>query len=104
MARHVVKIYMVDQYVTLTKLVLYTTAQSGSNLGPVTSRRNDTPVAGYGSESPDVQWDEVEQLCSGLYSTSVDEVPPPNVLYADREFFQSVDQIFNKVLNFPQAD
>lgn len=73
---HTLKIYMVDRYVTLTKLVLYTNAQSGSNLGPVFSRHGETPVPAYGLESPDVQWDKLEQLGSGLYLTSADEVPP----------------------------
>lgn len=102
---HTLKIYMVDRYVTLTKLVLYTNAQSGSNLGPVFSRHGETPVPAYGLESPDVQWDKLEQLGSGLYLTSADEVPPPNVLYADREFFKTMNtEIFNKLVNAPQAE
>lgn len=101
--QHVLRIYMVDRYVTLTKLVLYTTALSGTNLGPVCSRHGDVPVAGYGLESADVRWDELEQLASGWYSTRSEEVPPQSVLYADRDFFQSVDQIFNRVMAVPQA-
>jgi hypothetical protein len=101
--QHTVRIYMVDPYVTLTKLVLYTTAPSGTNLGPVFSRRYDTPAAGYGLESPSVKWDELEQLCRELYSASHEEVPLPKALYATREFFQSMDLIFNKIVEFPQT-
>ncbi|MNN10502.1 hypothetical protein D3C81_1234250 [compost metagenome] len=40
---------------------------------------------------------------SVLYSTSLEEVSPPKVIYAARNFFQTVNLIFNKCVEFPQT-
>ncbi|MEK4059982.1 MULTISPECIES: glycosyl hydrolase 115 family protein [unclassified Paenibacillus] len=99
---HRLKLYMVDRYVTITKLILYTSERKGANLGPVTSWHNYTPVAEYGLESPSVDWNELEALCTGFYLTTADEVPPLNVLYATRSFFDTIDMIFQKCYDRPQ--
>ncbi|ASA24062.1 glycosyl hydrolase 115 family protein [Paenibacillus donghaensis] len=100
---HTLKLYMVDNYVTISKLVLYTGARKDSNLGPAFSTHHQVPLAGYGTESPDVDWNEVERLCSEFYNTREDEVLPPPVLYATREFFEQLfDLIFMKCLSYPQ--
>jgi hypothetical protein len=101
--KHSLKLYMVDNYVTITKLVIYTKPKRENNLGPVTSRHNQALTVEYGSESPDVNWNEVEQLCKHFYRTDIEEVPPLNLLYATREFFQTIDQIFMKCDQVPQA-
>lgn len=99
---HCLKLYMVDNYVTISKLVLYTVPKKASNLGPVTSMKNNTHINEYGIESPDVDWNEIEQLCNEFYITKEEEVPLPNVLYATRNFFKA-KQTFLKCLNHPQA-
>ncbi|MNE24495.1 hypothetical protein D3C80_1177880 [compost metagenome] len=94
---HTLKLYTADNYVTISKLVLYTGARIESNLGPAFSALGHKPAAGYGAENPQVDWQEVEALCSGFYSTQKDEVALPSVLYADRAFFEErFDLIFQK--------
>jgi hypothetical protein len=100
---HCLKLYMIDNYVTITKLVIYTSAKSGSNLGPVISSHNNMSVAEYGMESPDVDWNEIEKICDELYMTREDEVPYPNVLYVTRDYYKTINQIFLKCLTYPQA-
>ncbi|MFC5469127.1 glycosyl hydrolase 115 family protein [Cohnella suwonensis] len=91
---HCLKLYMVDHYVTITKLVLYTSPRRLSNIGPMTSWHNHRPVAEHGTESPDVDWHELEQLCNELYRTNEDEVPPPSVLFATSDSSKMYDPIF----------
>ncbi|MBD7969462.1 glycosyl hydrolase 115 family protein [Paenibacillus gallinarum] len=101
---HVLKLYMVDHYVTISKMVLYTDEPNiASNLGPITSWYNHIPVSEHGFESPDVEWNEVERLCNELYKTKESEVPLPNVLYATRDFYKTIHNVFLKGVNIPQA-
>ncbi|CAM4506447.1 glycosyl hydrolase 115 family protein [Paenibacillus typhae] len=94
---HTLKLYMIDNYVMISKLVLYTNARQESNLGPAFSTLGHKQAACYGAESPQVDWKEVEALCSGFYSTQKEEVTLPAVLYADRAFFEErFDLIFQK--------
>ncbi|MNI16047.1 hypothetical protein D3C73_693670 [compost metagenome] len=104
---HKLKLYMVDRYVTFSKLVLYASGEKATNLGPAYSlhtRRNPETSAGYGAEGPEVDWNGVEQLCTELYHTALEEVPLPPVLYTDREFYEElVHQIFLRCRAHPQA-
>lgn len=102
---HTLKLYMADNYVTFSKFVLYTSERVESNLGPAFSAPGHKPAAGYGAESPQVDWQKVEALCSGFYSTQKEEVTLPTVLYADRAFFEErFDLIFEKCQPKPQTE
>ncbi len=98
---HTIKIYMIDKYVTLSKLVIYTGDRKNNNLGPAFSRLHKASITEYGPEMPVVNIEELEQLSRDFYKTEADEVPPLDVLYVTKEFFTS-EQIFNKCINFPQ--
>jgi len=100
--KHCLKLYMVDNYVTINKLVIYTSGKKGLNLGPITSSHNNNPVVEYGIETPVVNWNELEQVCNELYMTKAEEVPPLNVIYATRDFYKVIDEIFLKCLDYPQ--
>lgn len=101
---HVLKLYMIDHYVTISKIVLYTDDSNiGSNLGPVTSWHTSTSISEHGLESPDVEWDEVERLCTELYKTQESEVPLPSIVYATRDFYKTIHNVFLKALNLPQS-
>ncbi|UQZ35396.1 hypothetical protein C2I18_18840 [Paenibacillus sp. PK3_47] len=99
---HILKLYMVDQYVTISKLVLYTKERKGSNLGPVTSWHTDTPAAEYGLESPSADWEAIEELSKAFYLTAAEEVPPLNLLYTGKAFFESRNNVFLKCHQLPQ--
>ncbi|GIP43542.1 hypothetical protein J45TS6_20010 [Paenibacillus sp. J45TS6] len=102
--KHVLKLYMVDHYVTISKMILYTDVPNiVSNVGPITSWHNHIPVSEQGSEGPDVEWNEVERLCNELYKTKESEVPLPNVLCATRDFYKTVHNVFLKGVNIPQT-
>ncbi|MEF3353230.1 glycosyl hydrolase 115 family protein [Paenibacillus sp. GYB006] len=102
--KHVLNLYMVDHYVTISKMILYTDEPNiASNLGPITSWHNHIPVSEQEFECPDVEWNEVERLCNELYKTKESEVPLPNVLYATRDFYKTVHNVFLKGVNIPQA-
>ncbi|WP_150275251.1 glycosyl hydrolase 115 family protein [Paenibacillus tepidiphilus] len=100
---HRLKLYMVDHFVTVSKLVLYTEARHDNNLGPVYSAHGPVPVTEHGLELPDVQWDVIDQqICSGLYRTAREEVPLQSTVYATREFYEKRDEIFVPALNVAQ--
>lgn len=99
---HVLKLYMVDPYVTISKLVLYTKERKASNLGPVVSWHTEAPAAGYGAESPAADWEAIGQLCNDYYLTTAEEVPPLNMLYTPREYFETRDEIFLQCPQVPQ--
>ncbi|MGY5486822.1 glycosyl hydrolase 115 family protein [Paenibacillus sp. ALE2] len=100
---HVLKIYMVDPYVTINKFVIYTKEQKTSNLGPISSEHHHRLVTDHGLESSTVNWNEVEQLCNQFYETGEHEVPLPVVLYATRDFYATIDEIFLKCFDVPQT-
>jgi hypothetical protein len=98
---HTLKIYMIDNFVTITKMVIYTRERKDTNLGPAFSMIHNVVRAEYGLESPCVNLDELEQLGKEFYLTEIEEVPLLDVLYAPKKFFAS-EQIFNKCLFAPQ--
>lgn len=102
---HTLKLFMVDNYVTFSKLVIYTEDKKHSNLGPITSKKTGKNFTEYGFEMPLVNWNQLEQLCNEFYQTKEEEVPLPNTLYADKEFFEHRErQVYSKCLQFPQKE
>ncbi|WP_151734206.1 glycosyl hydrolase 115 family protein [Paenibacillus tengchongensis] len=100
---HRLQLYMVDPYVTISKLVIYTKQQRVSNLGPVYSSRSGKPVAEYGLECPEVRWSELEELCSGLYRTAAEELAPLPAVYATEELYTSRNEVFIPAVSIPQS-
>ena len=100
---HSIKLYMIDHYVTISKLVLYKHPMKISNLGPVTSWHTERGLASYGNQSADVQWEQIEQLCNQFYLTNVQQLELPPVSYTPREFYEHRDHLFfDKCLQVPQ--
>lgn len=106
---HSLKIYMIDNYVTISKLVIYTLSKKVSNLGPATSMSIHNAIASnptdqYGIEYPRVDWDGIEHISCNFYRTKEEEVPAPRALYASKKFFENIhDQVYNPCENYPQA-
>lgn len=98
---HSLKIYMIDNYVTLSKLVIYTGKRKNSNLGPSYSMLHNVGITEHGLDTPVLNLDELEWLSSEFYHTRSEEVKALEVLYAPKEFFTS-EQVFNKCLYLPQ--
>ncbi|MDF2871668.1 MAG: hypothetical protein K0R05_3243 [Anaerocolumna sp.] len=101
---HTLKLYMLDNFVTISKLVLYTGNRKSTNLGPKVSSILGTSSTESGIEAPRIDWNQLDKISREFYHTTAEEVPPLNVLYATRDFFENyVDQIFMKYLDRPQA-
>lgn len=100
---HSLRVYMVDNYVTFSKLVLYTSEKRKTNLGPVTSMQNNKSIIEYGMETPGINWNKIEQLCESFYRTKEEEIPPTNTFYATRDFYDQLEyQVYHKCLQYPQ--
>ncbi len=98
---HTLKIYMIDNYVTLSKLVIYTDKRKHSNLGPSYSMLHNVGISEHGLDTLSLDIDELEWLGSEFYHTKSEEVKALEVLYAPKEFFTS-EQVFNKCVYLPQ--
>jgi hypothetical protein len=88
---HRLTLHAIDDHVGLTKLVLYTSARRPSNLGPPFGR----PAPGRDPEQEsadrvtDPGWDDLEGAIRRVYRTSPGELPLPDVLYADADYWTS---------------
>lgn len=101
MGAHTIKIYMIDNYLTISKLVIYTKGVKETNLGPSLLMLNNEEQKESGFESPNVMWEGLERLRKDFYITEIEEVEHPNMLYATRDFFEN-EQVYNKCINRPQ--
>lgn len=90
---HSLKLYMIDHYVTISKLVLYTKGKKTTNLGPITSYQKHMPIKGYELEAPGVDWEGIDELRNTFYQTTPSEVALPNILYTDKEYYKSYNGI-----------
>lgn len=101
---HCLTLYMVDNYVTVSKLVLYTRARKDINLGPIPSSHNGNPVTECGLEYPAADWTELEQLCEELYRTTAGDIPLPDALYVSDAFHKKKDTTFISCEKLPQLE
>jgi hypothetical protein len=102
---HTLRLFMVDNYVTFSKLVIYTGDKKRSNLGPITSKETGKTFSEYGCEMPLVNWNQLEQLCNEFYQTKEEEVPLPNTIYADKEFFEHRErQVYSLCQQYAQNE
>ncbi|MGX7131614.1 glycosyl hydrolase 115 family protein [Enterococcus songbeiensis] len=82
---HTIHLYMIDSYVVLSKLVLYTKGFVKSSLGPKESLRIGRKKAiGLDLLPYDRQQN---QVCLQLYHCEQSAVPLPDILYADRNYY-----------------
>lgn len=97
---HTLSLYMVDQYVTLTKLVIYTGKRLRSNLGPDIS--NGGKGCGRINLAAETEggmaWEKTERE---IYGCADERVKPLPVLYADKEFWKT-DRLYVKSDELPQ--
>lgn len=83
---HDIKLYMIDSYVLLSKLVIYTKDFQPSSLGPVYSRKFAYKTTLIEEKYPNIKNDE--QICQKIYHEKLAKVPLPEILYCDEHFYQ----------------
>lgn len=77
--RHTIHVYMVDNYVTLDKLVIYTQKRPDTYYGAVSAH--------FRADEPRVYWEELDQIRDELYGEN-DMDLLPDMVYADQEFWR----------------
>lgn len=77
--RHTLKVYMIDNYVTLDKFVIYTQGRRETYYGAVPSHSE--------ADQPRVCWEELDTIRARLYRESDAELLP-DMVYADQEFWK----------------
>ena len=86
---HTLRLHVIDPDVTLSKLVIYTTLESASNLGPQFSLhtgRADAPAAAPRPE--DTGLEAVSHITAAYYRTDPDDVAPLPQVYAGAGFWR----------------
>ena len=77
--RHTLKVYMIDNYVTLDKLVIYTQKRCETYYGAVSEYSM--------ADEPEVSWEELDRIRAELYCENDAELLP-DMVYADEEFWK----------------
>lgn len=77
--RHTIRVYMIDNYVTLDKLVIYTQKRRETYYGAVS-----VPCT---ADEPSVCWETLDSIRANLYCEDDGELLP-DMVYADREFWK----------------
>lgn len=76
--KHTLQLYMIDNYVSIHKLVIYTEKKKNTYFGY-------SSVHGP-SDEPNVSWEELDALQREMYQAEDEEILP-DVVYADRDFW-----------------
>lgn len=76
---HTIRLYMIDNYVTLNKLVIYTQARRDTYYGFISAH--------YITDEPKVCWDKLDKIQTGLYCADNGDILP-DMVYADKEFWK----------------
>ncbi len=77
--RHTIRVYMIDHYVTLEKLVIYTRQIRETCYGAL--------PACFRADEPRVHWEELDLIRTALYCED-DTALLPGMIYADEEFWK----------------
>lgn len=77
--RHTMKVYMIDNYVTLDKLVIYTQKRRETYYGAVSAHSV--------TDEPKVCWEELDKIRTVLYRENDIDILP-DMVYADQEFWR----------------
>lgn len=77
--RHTISLYMIDNYVTIHKLVIYTEDRKDTYYGFQTGH--------YTVDEPGVDWNELDAIREKLYLEDDTEIIP-DMVYADKEFWK----------------
>lgn len=83
---HTLQLYMIDNYVSIHKLVIYTGKKRHTYFG-FSSVHNP-------SDEPDVSWEELDALQRGMYMAEDNNILP-DVVYAGRDFWK-YDRLYMK--------
>lgn len=87
--RHILRITMVDSYVTLSKLVIYTSGYRYTNLGPTVSYHSRFhPDMESETERIYVDERELEKVATMFYHTEEDEIRLPPMYYAGHGYWE----------------
>lgn len=106
---HRLRLYMIDNYVTITKLVIYTKEVKESCLGPQWSVEVkgdgtlfDRKAAVENREYPDNDMDSIEKELQKIYCVDMQDVPLHNIVYAAKDFWHK-DLLYMKNEEYPQT-
>lgn len=76
---HTLQLYMIDRYVSIHKMVIYTEEKKDTFFG--------FSSVHYGMDMPNVNLDELDELQKNMYMASDNNILP-DVVYADKEFWK----------------
>ncbi len=95
---HVLKVYAVDRYVTLTKMVIYTQDKKPSNIGPRVRSTDEQIEEIYDSRA----LFQIQESEAAIYQSTPEAVPLLPVLYADTSFWKT-DRLYVRSDEVQQA-
>lgn len=98
---HTLRLHVVDRYVGVSKLVVYTGGRRESNLGPAFSYHTSQPSPLQHSPVDNVDLRELDEVARTVYKVDPAGVPLPPVVYAGPGFWDS-DTTFKPNLAVPQ--
>lgn len=85
---HKLDIYMIDSYVTLSKMVLYTDGFVNSSLGPHFSGTKNTKNKDENVYLPLQDNQKLIEICEKYYLSKIEEVPLPEILFCGKNYYQ----------------
>lgn len=86
---HILRIYMIDNYVTFSKVVLYTKGYVSSDLGPAESLRREKGPDGYRTPYyPKADLKEIAGILNRMYGYEEKQIPLLPVVYAAKDFWE----------------
>lgn len=101
---HVLRLHAIDEYVTLSKAVIYTSEPKPSNLGPDFSAHTSRPGARGEDPNPaQITTEEITRTALEIYGVDPGKVPLPVQAYAGRNFWDG-PTTFRRPLEIPQSE
>lgn len=86
---HKLRLYVIDNYVTISKMIIYTNGFINTNLGPEISYHTKYNLKERNrNELPLVHFEELEKIRTEQYRTEFEEVDLPRIIYADKNFWK----------------
>lgn len=92
---HNMRLYMIDQYVTISKLVIYTKEILVSNMGPSPSKDRAEQCDSAGTKPHAVLQLDVDELSDVIYQDTPTHIPLLPMLYADSMFW-TINRLYIK--------
>lgn len=91
---HTLRVYMIDNFVTFSRLFLYAEGAKRSNLGPI-------GIAQEAGDEPVIDWKALGAFADGFYRMNGGKAPLPDAVYAGRDFW-SRDVLYAHNVAIPQ--